>query len=278
MNRKPTALVAVDVGNARFKLGLFPPDHGDKADDHGRLPNPVRTMVLSGGTFDLDRIDAWLQGRPPGDVAWWIASVNRPAATRLIDWLRDHRPGEAVTLLAAGDLPLEVALPRPDMVGIDRLLDAVAANHLRRPDRPAITVDLGTAITVDAVSSTGVFLGGAILPGVEMSARALHAFTDLLPLLDPSAVTKAPRALGTSTTEAMQAGLVWGAVGAIRQLVSQLGKDLGSPGFPPQVFLTGGAGPVVAELVGCDAEHVPGLLLAGIALTARHHDIPPTSG
>ena len=64
------------------------------------------------------------------------------------------------------------------------LLAAVAANRIRTADRPAVIVDLGTAITVDLVSSDGAFQGGAILPGIEMSARALHDYTDLLPRIE----------------------------------------------------------------------------------------------
>ena len=64
--------------------------------------------------------------------------------------------------------------PWPDMVGIDRLVDAVAVNRLRDAKRSAAIVDVGTAITVDLVSANGAFLGGAILPGIAMAARALH--------------------------------------------------------------------------------------------------------
>ena len=109
---------------------------------------------------ELDRIDPWLAGAACDDLPhlayeWWIASVNRPAATRLIDWLHEHRPADRAVLLASGDLPLVVRLERPDMVGIDRLVDAVAVNRLRDAGRPAVIVDVGTAITVDLVSATG---------------------------------------------------------------------------------------------------------------------------
>jgi len=129
-----------------------------------------------------------------------------------------------------------------------------------------VVVDVGTAITVDLVSRQGAFLGGAILPGIGMSARALHNFTDLLPLIDVSDLAGPPPALGTSTEQAMQSGLFWGAVGAIRQLVERLGREAGGT---PEVFLTGGAGPAVAALLGPHARHVPHLTLAGIALAAR---------
>ena len=199
---------------------------------------------------------------------WWIASVNRPAATRLIDWLSQHRPDDRITLLAADDLPLEVRLEHPDMVGIDRLVDAVAVNRLRDAGRPAVIVDVGTAITVDLLSAEGVFLGGAILPGIQMSARALHEFTDLLPPIDVSELTVPPPALGTATVPAMESGLFWGTVGAIRQLTERLGEAASGCHTPPQVFLTGGAAAGVADLLGPNARYVPSLTLGGIALAA----------
>ena len=300
-------IIAVDIGNARIKLGLFAECCAEG------LPEPVRTLPLLGNEPELNQIVAWLSDIPRyggADIPvcpvecglhgrqeclphltheWWIASVNRPAATRLIDWLRDHRPGDRVTLLAAGDLPLEVRLQRPDMVGIDRLVDAVAANRLRQPERPAVIVDVGTAITVDLVSADGAFLGGAILPGLQMSARAMHEFTDLLPLVDVSDLAAPPPALGAATVPAMESGLFWGAVGAIRQLIEQYQAATGgravnwsgsstatptehSTATPtqnsPEVFLTGGAGVAVAELIGPNVRYEPNLTLAGIVLTA----------
>lgn len=258
-------LVAVDVGNNRTKFGLFTPGAA-RAGRRGKLPEPVSAFQVPGAGGGLDCLAGWLPADRGETFSWWIGSVNRPSATRLIDWLRTNRPEDSIRLLAAGDLPLQVSLQRPDMVGIDRLLDALAANHLRRPGRPAVVVDVGTAITVDLVSPEGAFLGGAILPGIAMSAHALHTFTDLLPLVNVAELDGPPPALGTSTAAAMQSGLFWGAVGAIRQLIDELTKDL--PGRP-QVFLTGGASPAVARLLGRFARHVPHLTLAGIALAAR---------
>ena len=256
-------MIAVDIGNARIKLGLF---DGDCAN---RFPEPIRTLPLLGDAPALDEIDGWLADANQRPLAWWIASVNRPAATRLVDWLCEQRPNDRITLVASGDLPLQVRLERPDMVGIDRLVDAVAVNRLRRQDRPAIIVDVGTAITVDAVSIDGAFLGGAILPGIQMSARALHEFTDLLPLLDMSELDAPPAPLGTATVPAMESGLFWGSVGAIRELIERLQQSLSEDGAAePEICLTGGAGQSVASLLGRHARHVPNLTLAGIVLTA----------
>jgi type III pantothenate kinase len=311
-------LIAVDVGNNRTKFGLFCLESLRRLAPQ-ELPEPQRTLCVSGPETDWQSLREWLGEDDSDDdgqeclssagdrqeclsspgldrAQWWIGSVNRPSATRLIDWLRTHRPGDSVTLLAAGDLPLEVAVDRPDMVGIDRLLDALAANRLRQPRRPVVVVDVGTAITVDLLSPEGVFLGGSILPGIGMGARALHEFTDMLPLLDVAEIAGPPPALGTATTEAMQSGLFWGAIGAIRQLIAALTRTLshkvaqppsavptsrhsrgrlchgkagiesGSVAGEPEVFLTGGAGIAVADLLGHRARHVPHLTLAGIAL------------
>ncbi|MCE5268790.1 MAG: type III pantothenate kinase [Planctomycetaceae bacterium] len=262
-------LVAVDVGNARIKLGLF------DRDDAAAIPEPLGVLPLLGDAPALEQIVPWLAAtskHPAREQAcrrWIIASVNRPATSRLIEWLRDHRPADRITLLACGDLPLEVRLSRPDMVGIDRLVDAVAVNRLRRPGSAAVIVDVGTAITIDLVSPDGAFLGGAILPGLGMAARALHEFTDLLPLVNVCDLTSPPPAIGTATVPAIESGLFWGTVGAIRELIERMHQGaISQPSPPADVFLTGGAGAAVAELLGPDARYVPHLTLAGIALAA----------
>jgi type III pantothenate kinase len=256
----PFPLIAADVGNNRIKLGLFETESGDQ------FPEPSCWFGVADEEPDLGRIADWLSGVVPPGISWWMGSVNRPTITRLIDWLRTARPDDRITLLAAGDLPLQVALERPDMVGIDRLLDAVAVNHLRDPDRPATIVDLGSAITVDLVSRQGAFLGGVIMPGIGMSARALHQFTDLLPQINVSDFTRPPPPLGKATVPAMRSGLFWGPVGAIHQLVGLLTEEVAGD---PELFLSGGAAPAVASVLNRPVRHVPHLTLAGIALTAQ---------
>jgi type III pantothenate kinase len=258
------SFLAVDIGNARIKLGLF------RRLTEESLPEPEQILPLEGLEPPFEKIGTWLGEISPAisseSLRWFIASVNRPSATRLINWLGHHRPDDRVTLLSAADLPLDVRLERPDMVGIDRLVDAVAVNRLRKPNAAAVIVDVGTAITVDLVSSYGAFCGGSILPGLAMSARAMHEFTDLLPLVETADMYEQPPALGTCTEEAMRAGLFWGAVGAIRQLTEELSSC--AIGTQPQIFLTGGAGVTVAKLLGPNAQHIPHLTLAGIALSA----------
>ena len=114
------------------------------------------------------------------------------------------------------------------------------------------------------------------MPGIEMSARALLQFTDLLPPVDTSDFGPPPPPVGTDTVSAIQSGLFWGAVGAIRELVQRQcetagGASLGgsSTATQTQIFLTGGAGAAVADLFGPAARHVPNLTLTGIALAVK---------
>ena len=204
MSSKTNSIIAVDIGNARMKIGVF-----DSFIGKG-LPEPARTLSLDGDSPRFDALTAWLCDSAAEKTSWCLASVNRPSSSRLINWLRDNRPDDDVTLLSAGDLPLTVRLQRPDMVGIDRLVDAVAVNHLRDGNSPAVIVDVGTAITVDLVSSDGEFLGGSILPGLAMSARAMHEFTDLLPLIDVAEFSDPPPALGKNTESALASGFFLG--------------------------------------------------------------------
>lgn len=256
-------LVAVDIGNSRIKFGLF--QEAVTANSPG-LPTPARTLDLEPDPERMAEIADWLSDAhcSPEMVSWWIGSVQRSITVQLVDWL--HRcDANKITLLTAGDLPLGVRVPRPDMVGIDRLLGAVAANRLRTQDAPAVVVDLGTAITVDLVSPGGEFLGGAILPGIGMSARALHEFTDLLPLLEMKSLAEPPPALGTNTIEAMRSGIYWGAVGGAKELIELLSSTVQGK---LEIFLTGGAAPSVAGLLAPSAVYSPHLTLAGIALAA----------
>ena len=264
-SHRPAPVVAVDIGNTRLKLGLFELQPGSGP---CTLPQPQRTFDV---TVDhLADIERWCQPWRVDELSWWVGSVQRDYTTRLLAWLRQDRE-TAVTLLSCRDLDLQTALPRPDMAGIDRLLAAVAANCVRPVDRDAVIVDLGTAVTVDYVRRDGVFAGGAILPGVAMSARALHEFTDLLPLVPMAELQEPPPALGNDTISAMRSGLFWGAVGGARELIARMA----AADEPPRVILTGGAAQSVAPLLAPDALYEPHLVLAGIALTALSHQRQP---
>ncbi len=263
MSDSASPLIAVDIGNSRMKFGLF-----DEPSAPGAVPVPRRVLDLNTSQWDTARLRAWL---PPEPVwpQWRIASVNRPAAARLWDWIDAECRTPAGTpaaarILAHGDFPLRIELEHPERVGTDRLAGGAAANRLRAPGRGAIVIDFGSAVTIDLLSEEGAFRGGAIVPGIDMAARALHEFTDLLPLAALSQLHEPPPALGVSTVIAIRGGLYWGMIGAVKELIARLSANLSAP---PEVFLTGGAAAHIVRPLGIPARHEPHLVLSGIAIT-----------
>src|SRR4051812_34487260 len=110
-------LIAVDVGNSRVKFGVFEHPLGEL------LPHPQRALAAPLDQFE-EEMRAWLPNGPE-HYHWSIASVNRPATSRLINWLQERRVAN-VQLLSQVHLPVQVDLPRADLVGLDRLANAVS--------------------------------------------------------------------------------------------------------------------------------------------------------
>src|SRR5207244_770071 len=150
-----------------------------------------------------DQPEAWQEQPkkwgPRAPRRWVVAGVAPTSRDALADWLRqqDH----AVHLLnSCQELPVRVKLEHPEEVGIDRLLNAVAANTRRAAEQPVVIADAGSAVTVDLVDKSGAFRGGAIFPGLRLMSEALHAYTAALPRVQP--VAPAPPVPGTSTRTA----------------------------------------------------------------------------
>lgn len=268
MTQFESRIIAVDIGNSRIKFGSFAGGLSTAG-----LPQPEATVQVLTAAWDETALQPLFTPSSPGDCRWVIGSVNRPATACLQSWLAAQGvPADRTQLLGYQDLPLEIALPAPDKIGIDRLLAAVAANRLRAANQPAIAIDVGSAITIDVLDAAGVFRGGAILPGIGMGARALHTFTDLLPQLELDELSSPPPdPVGRDTLSAIHSGLFWGAVGAMRELVYRTRQ---TSSVEPLVLLTGGAAPVVADLLAGEpapvsVQHEPFLILSGILLASR---------
>ena len=218
--------LVADVGNSRVKWGLCsrPPVRR-----HASLPPDDPAAWQS-------QLEAW---NLTGPLAWAVSGVHPRRRDALAAWLRGR--GDTVLLLEAGhQLPLKVLVEHPDRVGIDRLLNAVAANTRRRPGVAAVVVDAGSAVTVDWVDPAGAFTGGAIFPGLRLMAQALHDHTALLPLVEVR--TSALALPGTSTGAAIEAGVFWAVVGGVGALIEQLERQAG---VTSDVFLTGGDAPLL---------------------------------
>lgn len=278
-------LIAVDIGNSSTKLGWFRDWRGAA----GKLPVPERVWDCATAQPLPANIVAEL---PPEPAMWRVASVHREGQRQLSEWALVNRPRDDFRILTHRDLPLEIRVEFPDRVGLDRLAAAVAARNLalsfgldrlaaavvarhlasgeRQPPatsavRPAIVVDAGTAITVDLVSADGAFEGGVILPGFRLTAQALAAGTNQLPLATFTGQDQPPPVIGKNTAGAIRSGLFWGAVGAVREVIERMSAELAEQ---PHIFVTGGDLRHLAPLVSPQAQFVPNMVLGGIAIAA----------
>jgi type III pantothenate kinase len=157
-----------------------------------------------------------------------------------------------------------VALPQPDKVGIDRLLNAVAIKSRRATNASAIVVDAGSAVTVDVVDKEGVFHGGAIFPGLQLMVRALHEHTALLPMVEVDGEFTLP---GKSTVAAMKAGVFCAVSGGIREIVERLLKEP-QTGQPCEIFAGGGDAPLLVPHLPFKMTLWPEMTLEGLRITS----------
>jgi type III pantothenate kinase len=214
--------VVVDIGNTRMKWGRC-------------AAGGVTDMVA----LPLDDLNAWDHQAEAWDVrpaAWWaVASVNPPVTEAFKAWRRP-RGGACAVFDRPSLLPIRAAVDAPDEVGIDRLLNALAARH-RVPDgTPAVVISVGTAVTIDYVGPDGVFQGGAIFPGPGLMARSLHEHTAKLPLVEPEPELMTAYC-GKNTGEAIRIGIQLAIVGAAEEAVYAFAYEMRQP---VSVFVTGG--------------------------------------
>lgn len=247
--------VVVDIGNTRLKWGVC---------RDGRVAEVLR--------LPLDDATAWaaeLAKLPPprsGARAWAVASVNPPATRRFVAWSHDH--GGTAVFEDRTLLPIRVNVDAPEKVGLDRLFGAVAAKAMVPPGTPVITVDIGTAATVNLIDADGVFQGGAILPGPRLMARALHDFTAKLPFVDLTEPVQDLWGPGKNTADAIRLGIDAAMGAGVAQLVDLFADQCRSP----LVFVTGGGGHLISGYPferAAGVRHVPTLTLEGIRITAE---------
>lgn len=263
-----TALLTVDVGNSRWKFALT--SQSDDASRERRLPDVLHVVAIAPG-----EAPPWNEFRQECEatgvsVASSILAASDPlGAQRLLETWPSQWPTPLVIESRAA-LPIDTHVRYPERVGLDRLLNGIAANVLRDADQPAIIVDSGTATTVDLIDAAGGFCGGAILPGFDLGARALHEYTALLPIVRRGDLDPLPPVLGQETTEALASGLYWGQIGGVKELVSRLSES--HCDRPPMIIVTGGAGQLLADHLSQPAVAQPHLTLQGLALVHRLDD------
>jgi len=248
-------LLAVDIGNTETTIGVFDGDQVVKewriATQRARTSDELALVINS--FLRLDRIS------PQDDITGVAASSVVPHATQAMrEMVPKYFGFEPVVVEPGIRTGMPIRIDNPKEVGADRICNAVAAFELY--GGPAVVVDLGTATTFDAVSAEGEYLGGAIAPGLAISANALVAQTAMLKRVEFATPS---RLIGKSTAEAIQSGVVGGYACLIEGMMERFRKELGGDS---KSVLTGGLAEVMApNLSGIDIVD-PWLVLQGLRL------------
>ncbi len=257
-------LIAIDIGNTKIKAAFY-------LDDEEKL---LRTVTVRDADMQSQLADVlaacWDQvplvegsAEPVKNCMVAACSVN-PELTEIVrEVVADALDSRMLVIGKDINLPIETATDDALKVGTDRLVNAAAAFAV--VEDAVIVADFGTAVTIDMVDAQGVFMGGAISPGFDMSLAAMNSGTAQLPGVT---MAKPLEVYGTNTEEAMRAGVYWAAVGLLETICRKYAEQLGRW---PHVVLTGGG----ASLIKDDCEFVDSwvsdLTVRGIMIAYKKH-------
>lgn len=253
-------LLCIDIGNTNIALGMYKGNdlvaHWRISTDRSRTADEYALTIL--GLMNLAGIAA---DRVSG-VAF--TSVVPPLNDTFYQLCQSTFGTNPFVVTNKTETGLRIGYKRPDEVGGDRIVNAVGVKHLYR--LPAIVVDFGTATTFDAISADGVYLGGAISPGLHISLQALFERTARLPRIELEAPEQA---IGRTTVESMQAGILFATAGGVDEMVSRFKAEIDGD---PIVIATGGSASTIARYTR-QVDVVDDLLtLAGLrVIYAQHH-------
>jgi type III pantothenate kinase len=247
--------VVADLGNSRLKWA--------RVDERGRL---VETIAMP-----VDKPAAWASAweewsridLEASASRWAVSTVNPPVAAKFRAFLDANGVSHVTWYDSAARVPVKHELENAETAGADRALAVAAALELMPKGRPGLVVSCGTALTIERITEVGTWQGGIIAPGLGTAARALHLLTAQLPMVE---IRQPPPIWGRSTRPALEAGVFWGMVGAVRELLTRQTDDMGGI---PSVFWTGGDAELLArQVAGSDARIEPDLVLLGLARVA----------
>jgi type III pantothenate kinase len=247
-------LLAIDIGNTTVALGVFEGKRLLK--DWGIRSVREKTADEYGITLlELLRTS----GLDPSAIRGTIISSVVPPLTPAFQALSQGLLGVKALVVGPG---LRTGMPilyeNPGEVGADRVVASVGA--FEKYGGPCIIVDFGTATTFDAVTAKGEYLGGAIAPGIQISAEALYLRTAKLPRIE---VAKPKKPIGKTTVTSMQSGIYFGYVGLVNNIIAEISREIGAE---PKIVVTGGFASQLGPEIQAPHHHEPHLVLEGLRI------------
>jgi type III pantothenate kinase len=251
-------LLAIDAGNTNIVLGVF---------DDATLIQSWRLQTLRERTSDelgllVDGLFAHSRIERVQIRGIIVGSVVPPLTPTIHAMSKRYFGVPTLTIEPGLETGMPILYDNPAEVGADRIVNGIAGFERfgRSSGLPLIVVDFGTATTLDAITAKGEYLGGAICPGVQISADALFQRAARLPRID---VRKPARIIGRTTIGAMESGLFYGYVGMVEGLVRRMRDELGGDAV---CVATGGLADVIAPETPLIQHVDPDLTLHGLRI------------
>ncbi|HNP70047.1 MAG TPA: type III pantothenate kinase [Kouleothrix sp.] len=247
-------LLTVDIGNTNIKLGVYSGAellaHWRLATERLRLADEYGVMIHN--LFGLAGLD------PRAVQGCAISCVVPPLTSQFRTLSRTYLGVEPVIIGPGIATGLRYEIDTPDQLGADRVANSLAA--FRRYGGPVIAIAFGTATAFDVITAEGVYVGGAIAPGIGIAADALFRLAARLYQVE---LARPPQVIGKNTVHYMQSGLILGYAGLVEGLVRRMHAELGGP---CTVVATGGLAEVIAGETDAITAVEPYLTLDGLRM------------
>ncbi len=254
-------LIAVDIGNTNTTIALFLKGEEQSIKS---IPSRARTELTNCFKSTWSKIPIAKSSKEKKRDGVIVVSSVSPEQTDFIRQLIKEVLDEKLLLIGNNiPLPMDLSVDEPEKVGIDRIIAAAAAYAV--VEDAVVVADFGTAVTIDLVDERGIFLGGVICPGFEISAKALKENTSQLPQIN---VTKPKSPYGKTTKQAINCGLYYSAVGTLEEVIRRYAEKIGKW---PQTVITGAAAKIIKDDCQFIDSYVPNLVVKGIALAYRKY-------
>jgi type III pantothenate kinase len=254
-------VIAIDIGNTNIGIGLY---LDDKEQFIKSIPGKSEAKLASCLKSAWEKVPVLESSKEKKRDGVIVVSSVKSDWTKIIRQIVQDDLGEKVYVIGKEiPLPMSLWVDEPAKVGTDRVVSAAAAYDVIGD--AVVVADFGTAVTIDLVDQNGVFLGGVICPGFEISARALKDNTAQLPNIK---VSKPKAPYGKNTADAINCGLYYSIVGALQEVIRRYAEDIGK--WPQTVITGSGAGIIHTDCEFID-NYVPNLVVKGVFLAYKKY-------
>jgi len=254
-------IIAIDIGNTNIAIGLFLAGNEQFIKSIPGQDQAALTTCLRSAWEKVPVAESSKEGKREGVI---VVSSVKPAWTEVIREIVKDNLAEKIYVIGKDiPLPMPVWLDEPAKVGTDRIVCAAAAYAV--VEGAVVVADFGTAVTIDLVDEHGVFQGGVICPGFEISAQALKDNTAQLPKVT---VTRPTAPYGKNTADAINCGLYYSIIGALEEIIRRYAEKIGRW---PQTIITGSGAGIIKDDCDFIDNYVPNLVIKGIVIAYKKY-------